>query len=609
VPESDGAQRVAEHFWEDLNDLMSTLNSENAVRACAIVTGRNPIIQAALQSRRARNFNREDALSVVGFHELDNKYFNNLHSINLGDLRGIWWKKFAAVKGLSATPPPVFESHVLKSLTDEPLLCYLLALSGKAEESRKTSIANSNQVYEKIIDDVWNRVWGDEINEVSQLSEETRQQIRRTGPIAFFRSKKDFELLLEYIAIAAWRSGESRIANVEQFEDCIRNTEAELIWQQFRESFNSQNRDETFSTLALTFFFKGEESNSRGFEFTHKTFGEYLVARRLIKTAISMLGRFEAVRVIEELDPWKSLTSQGVMSDSILEFLQNEVQLLETFSLHRLRSSLQRPMQLLIKNGWKLPLGEKDTWRIGELRQRNIEASLLSVLSATTIALFERREIDTPSKIFNETSKTTELKGLIARLRMNFEEFGPSVIPLGGFDLSNPKTDSMYLFVLMYDFDIHFSKIDFSYSSIDQVFFQNSIVKNSEFRNASLKRSMFYKSYFSWCSFNQGNLQRLLLKNCEVVNCSFINAKLNGADLGESIFLGCDFSEADFSDCSLRRVKIKNSTMTNARFSNTDVVGVNLSSCKGLTQKQVIRMTGSKGTRLPPGLKKPKRWG
>jgi len=49
----------------------------------------------------------------------------------------------------------------LEALTAEPLLCYLLAISGYLDRDFKEAAENPNRIYAKLFEDVWRRGWRD----------------------------------------------------------------------------------------------------------------------------------------------------------------------------------------------------------------------------------------------------------------------------------------------------------------------------------------------------------------------------------------------------------------------------------------------------------------
>ena len=84
----------------------------------------------------------------------------------------------------------------LRGLTDEPLLCYLLALSGYAVDNWEEAAENRNRIYERLVNEIWKRGWGDGGRQGAGKS----------------LTQTHFNRLMETIALAAWRGGDTRVA-------------------------------------------------------------------------------------------------------------------------------------------------------------------------------------------------------------------------------------------------------------------------------------------------------------------------------------------------------------------------------------------------------------
>ena len=184
----------------------------------------------------------------------------------------------------------------LKTLIDEPLLCYLVALSVSGDGEGETAPENVNAVYKSLFDQIWRRVWGKE----------------PVGPASAFENREDYEQLLEHVALTAWRSGEPRVASADAFEKLIDRTSVEDIWRRFQR--NTEDREDGFTTLALTFFFRAKTAGERGFEFTHKSFGEYLAARGLLRFAEHQARNFNESRDANDFAKWQALTGAAELS-------------------------------------------------------------------------------------------------------------------------------------------------------------------------------------------------------------------------------------------------------------------------------------------------------
>jgi len=559
VPETAGAQRIAEIFWDELDDLLSQLNTESKTRAIAIITGRDAIVQAALSSRGGRRLPSLDALAVNGLHALNRDAFETFDDVSTDDQRPLWWQLYAGAIGANKEVPPVLSENTLGSLTDEPLLCYLLALSGKADESRQRNIDNPNEIYQKLISDIWSRVWGPEPIQLATQTDEQRVLLRQKGPIAAFRDQDSFEQLIEYIAIAAWRGGENRIATLESFDAAVRHTPAEDIWIRFQEDFNSVSSEESFTTLALTFFFRKQDLADRGFEFTHRTFGEYLVARCLVRHVDESVERFANARSVNELADWLNLCGAAELTPTSIDFLMNEMRLKSAEGLRGLRTALAHIFKLSLRDGMPVRAGDQETWRSAEVRQRNAEGALLACVSAASIALMEK---DKGASALDIGFMDPNISSRDLLERLNITGFNSTAFRqcLGGIDFrSSTNLDHLHMFLL-----------------------------NTSWRYSDLSGTFCFGSFLAGADLSDVNLTE-----ADLSRSNLIGAKLCRANLTEASLTGARLYHADFSGANLNQANLANA---------------DLSESTGLVQSQINAANGNRTTELPDGLDFPDEW-
>ena len=595
APSSKGAQQVAEDIWDDLDDLPNHLNTSDKVRAKALITGRDPIIQAARSSRRGRRLNSLDAQRIIGLEALNKEFYEIGESVDDADHRPKWWKTYAKAKGLNSETPPILINNSLKSLTSEPLLCYLVALSGKAEESRKQDVVNINDVYEQLINDIWNRVWGDVSGGDEKATEDKKSIARRLGPVGVFNSRDEFEQVLEHVALAAWRSGESRTATLSEFEKSIKHSTVEDIWQDFQNSFDDKTNEDSFGTLALTFFFRQQDLTNRGFEFTHKSFGEYLAARAIYRFLKTSLPRFKSIRSVSNLDDWLKLTGAVPLTREVYSFLKNEFERQDSCILLELRDALTRAMKLVAADGMPIKIGSDETFRNAEVKQANAESALLAVLSATSRALLSRRRDYKPVKFISALG----LSQVIARLEVQ----GLSQLYRGclsGFDFNNsPNKHSSGLMAGAYEFEsLKLVGCDLSFSEFSGVSFGMSILANAKITRTTFAKCSFYRALIIDWDFKSSVSSELKFDGAALNNCYF-----SGMNLSEF-----SFERAALDTCMFVNTKFGNSNFERTVFENCDFSGADLSQTKGLKVSQLKKSQGNTKTRLPAGMKRPNHW-
>ncbi len=195
------------------------------------------------------------------------------------DLRDLWWHKYAIAKGKTyhSLPKSVARSD-LAPITSQPLLNYLLAQSlerGQLDFSIELSL---NEIYGDLLLAVYERHWGDP-EQIPPARDASPKKPRPGHPALLPLAWEEFVQLLEQIALLAWH-GAGRTVRA----DAVQRACEDLRLKDRLEAFR-QGAEAGATSLLVSFFFRqaarigGEPS----FEFTHKSFGEYLAARGLVR--------------------------------------------------------------------------------------------------------------------------------------------------------------------------------------------------------------------------------------------------------------------------------------------------------------------------------------
>lgn len=568
-PESAGAKKLADDFLSDLDDLLSSLNSPTEIRARALVTGREPIMEAALDSRLGRRLKERDSFQIVGLEEIDPSKVKGAEDFDFKDQRPAWWQKYATAKNISLAVPPVLKNDKLGSLTFEPLLCYLLALSGKAEESHKRDIVNRNEIYAKLIGEVGERVWGDE----------------PLGAQEVLDQQSDFRIILENIAIAAWRGGENRTATVVEFEKVIKYTDAEDVWAKFQDSFATKDHRDSFATLALTFFFRRGEGDGDGFEFTHKSFGEYLTASRLFQFIVQHQPAFKSARSMEEdvMRHWLRLTGEAPFTKEIFDFLEGEFEQLSQKDCYDLRSSLDHAMRLTLRDGMPVRLADGETWRLAEFRQRNSESALYYASALVSKKVAEYVDNHDLSKVFDGFS----IESLFDRIKYKPIIETPLTPKFYGKLIYGQDIDSTIFFVaslmnLKIDRSL-LSNVTFFDCIIDFILIEKSIITSFDFPNCKMNSCAFFYTESESVNFHFSDIEY-----ANFTNCSFKDSNFDSTIFSRSVFDNCEFKNCSFVDSKLN--------------------GAHFINCTGITQDMIDAADGDSKTVLPNGLVHPDHW-
>ena len=181
------------------------------------------------------------------------------------DLRQDWWANYGKLTGQEFTGlPKELSRDDLNEITAQPLLNYLVALSFTRGKLDFTKDINLNSIYEDLVAAVHERGY-----------EKNRQhtQIRHM-------KLEQFSRVLEEIGLAAWHT-DSRSTTVREIEEHCNNSGVGSLLEIFKEGATAG-----VTRLLAAFFFRQYGQSASGdptFEFTHKSFGEYLTAKRIVR--------------------------------------------------------------------------------------------------------------------------------------------------------------------------------------------------------------------------------------------------------------------------------------------------------------------------------------
>jgi hypothetical protein len=145
------AETEVRRFLSELRMTLAQWN-QNACRAIAVVTGRTPIVQATRDVVRVAP---RQELDVLRFFVPGSRQYEDPDALLKQDQRITWWTKYAICKsGKSEDIPPTLLHRDLEDLSSEPLLIYLLVLSGFHLEVVEGGELNRNVIYSRLFSGV-----------------------------------------------------------------------------------------------------------------------------------------------------------------------------------------------------------------------------------------------------------------------------------------------------------------------------------------------------------------------------------------------------------------------------------------------------------------------
>ena len=544
--QGQAAKTAAVNFMDSLIRLVDRKN-DNGNQWQVIVTGRDLSIQANQHNLRKEQQILHLLPYLVEYQERD-KFSDEqkLLDINQCDL---WWEKFGQAKGQNYTSTPYgLTRENLRPIIREPLLNYLLALSYERKELDFHKSTSLNSIYHDLLRAVYDR------NYAGGYQHEASKHLEFT----------QFLDVLEEIAIAVWH-GNGRTASEEYILE--RCEKAELTSHLIK--FSESAKKGVVKLLTAFYFreFNSDSTNDPTFEFTHKSFGEYLTARRIVGFALDMSDEISRKEKNHKkgwshtyaLERWTLLTGPTFIDQYLFDFILNEVAMLSFEDQKILQGTFIKLLGISIRDG--APMEKVGQFSFPQMLSysTNSETALLIIHSASA----------------------QQTKGIsVIDCGDQFEEWLSRVG--SGFYGADPRNHLQYLSLLDKNFDsLSLRKADFNNSNLTGCSFSYSNLMYANFNNVSL----------TWGNFIEANLIEANLAEAELVNADFNGANLRGANfsnsnlaganlentnLTEATLTGTDLSEADLGGANLEGADLEGANLAGADFGGANLIGANL---------------------------------
>ena len=470
------------------------------------------------------------------------------------DHRTRYWDKWRRASGLHAEDlPDAIQEEKLTDLTAEPLLFYLLILSGYVEKNWQDAAENRNRVYHEIFLRVHRR--------------DREKDYRASHGV----DEEDFLLLMECLGLAIWQGGGSTGSD-EDF-DRLRDLHAGR-----RRNALRSNEAADLRSVVLQFFTRADMAADTGFEFIHKSFGEYLVGCALLRAA----KRWAEEPEEDFAQHWLKLAGKQSVTEWIIDFLRNEARLMNADKRLELKGLLEQQMNWVLRDGFPAQRGGFETWREAEANQSNAAGGLLAVLNALALAVDHRTEVrqteESPSKP-SESDERDDGSSATAAL-MSFDWEGRSAARRM-IEMLNITSDSSSAHRLL------LGRLSFVASRDDHSC--NLAVLNlyrADLREADLRRANLSGADLSWADLFKANLSRAILidadlNRADLFKADLTEANLYGADLAWAILIdvdlrGANLSRANLSGADLSWADLSEADLSWADMLETDLRGANL---------------------------------
>jgi hypothetical protein len=450
------------------------------------------------------------------------------------DQRHVWWRHYGQLTGTDhAGLPAALASAQLFDTTTQPLLGYLLALVHRDARASGQSLGGEmsrNEIYARLIRSVYER----------DYNKPARGHVAAAG-----LSPEQFEALLEEVALAAWHE-DARVVQVSAVVRLCEKSGLTGLLERYKQASQAG-----VAQLFAAFYFRREGSRvtyEDSFEFTHKSFAEYLVARRFVtvlEEGTEALAERDGskgrrVRGKDEqavLLDWLEVFGPSGLTNELLGYLETEIRLRSSQSdVGRWQATLQRLIGKVLREGMPcervapgLPFMEMLRWA------NNAERALLVMLQCCALVTRRRSDaIDWPS--------TTALKEWIGRLQA---KPGQVRLCLG--------------WVSMVGQDL-----------------RNANLRNTNLRNTNLAKSDLRYADLLGASLADADLRYADLLSANLTGASLAYADLMNADFTYANLMSANLMSANLMGANLRYANLRYANLTNANLGNVDLRGCNI---------------------------------
>jgi hypothetical protein len=519
------AAELAQQFVREVRDKIERLNFRGS-RLKVLISGR----ELAVQSNTSDFKKLKQILHVLPYFvfERSRETYHDAQSLLEQDQRQQWWANYGMVSGNKYEGlPEELGRDELSEITSQPLLNYLVALSFTRGEVDLATESNLNVIYRDLLKAVYDRGWAGGRNLALQgVSEEK------------------FVRWLEEIAVAAWH-GDGRTTTVEEIKGHTESGGAANLLNLFEEG-----ADKGITRLLMAFYFRRagvRESGEKTFEFTHKNFGEYLTAKRIVRLLRDIHEELERNR--ENVDKgwderaalvrWVKLCGQTPHDEYIFKFIKNEVHLFSTEDVAGWQATLCKLLGFDLRHGLPMEQVGSSTFKEQTRQARNAEEGLMAALSACAWVTGKLSRIEWPAE--------TSLGELLMRLQ------GPPTdeTPFATSLLNHLDAEACSL--MLRDFiDATLFKTKFRGSSLTSSFFDSANLNYADFTNATLDQTYFRYVTIVGAIFRKANLEHSDFTGARLIGVDLSGAELNAANLSNikfdegTIFAGANLNNAIF---------------------------------------------------------------
>jgi uncharacterized protein YjbI with pentapeptide repeats len=475
------------------------------------------------------------------------------HNLLTTDRRQEWWQLYGTASGLGYTHmPQELDQGNLTEITAQPLLNYLVALSYQQDKLDITPESNLNEIYQNLLTAVYERGWA---------GKDARH------PAIANITQSSFERILEEVALASWH-GDGRTTTVKDIEVRCENSGLKQLLEVFQEGAKSG-----VIRLLTAFYFRQSgqrDGGDRTFEFTHKSFGEYLTARRLVRGLERINQELENRKANcdcgwnekQALVEWAELAGPSRIDADLFKFLLDEVQFRHRKNpelVAQWQQNLCRLIEVMLRHGMpmeKLPFA---TFHEANRQARNAEEVLLVTLNACARC----------TRVVSQFKwdKSDHFGNWLARLQYQSpgNEKSPVLNHLSFLDLSGCDLRCR----------------DLCGANLNGVNLNEANLEDANLNSAALEGASLYRARLGWANLLSANLSGSILDEAHLYmtvldGAILYKARLHGANLEQAYLREANLEGADLKEANLEGADLDGANLDGANLKGANLNWTNL---------------------------------
>ncbi|MEB3192950.1 MAG: pentapeptide repeat-containing protein, partial [Snowella sp.] len=400
-------------------------------------------------------------------------------------------------------------------------------------------------------------------------------------------TEDQFMQAMAEIAVACWH-GNGRTTTVAEIEKHCQHSGIGSVLEVFKTS-GSQG----VTQLLTAFYFRqqGVQGTDKTFEFTHKSFREYLTTRRMITEIEAFkdeLGRHRSNgrgwNEQECLRRWAVLCGAEAMDRYLFDWLLGEVQLQPVEQVVKWQQLFCDLISYMLRQGMPMEKLDRLTFLQMSYQSRNAEEALLVVLNACAsvtkristikwekresfsewLSKLQKQRIDDNQTLAFDCFSYLDLAGCLLLLKdlrhANLEGTDLKGADLEGADLERTHMEGAVL----------------KGADLEGAELQWANLNGANLQEANLRWADLQETSLLWADLQEANLQNAKLYGADLYEANLNGANLYEANLQEANLYGADLQEADLQGANLQDVRLKGANLQEANLQGANLQGANL---------------------------------